>query len=290
MNFSLNTSRNVIKGLTLVAKHHTGLLSGFNRNMSNLSSSGKLSGKVAIVTASTDGIGLGIAESLASHGAKVMISSRKEANVSAAVDKLRADGHDVAGAVCHVGKQQDRDNLFKETVNRWGGLDILVSNAAVNPYFGSIVDCPEDVWDKIFEINVKIAFLLFRDSAPLMKARGGGSAVFISSIGGYQAIHGLGPYSVSKTALLGLTKALATEMASEKIRVNCVAPGVVRTKFAAALTENEDIAEKVIETVPLGRFGLPSEIGGTVSFLASDEASYITGETLVVAGGMHARL
>jgi len=279
----------VIKGLSSVVKNNTGTVDVM-RSMSKISSPGKLSGKVAIVTASTDGIGLGIAENLASHGASVMISSRKQANVDEAVAKLRAEGHNVAGTVCHVGKQEDRQNLLKETVSRYGGLDILVSNAAVNPYFGSIVDCPEDVWDKIFDINVKIAFLLFKDCVPLMKARGGGSAVFISSIGGYQAIPALGPYSVSKTALLGLTKSLATETAVDKIRVNCVAPGIVRTKFAAALTENEAIAEKVLETVPLGRFGLPAEIGGAVSFLVSDEASYVTGETLVVAGGMHAKL
>merc|ERR1712241_885313 len=143
MNFSLNTGR---KLWTLVAKNRT--TNCLTRSMAQSSSAGKLSGKVAIVTASTEGIGLGIAESLAKHGASVMISSRKEANVEAAVAKLRDDGHEVAGTVCHVGKPQDRQNLLKETVNRYGGLDILVSNAAVNPYFGSIIDCPEDVWDK----------------------------------------------------------------------------------------------------------------------------------------------
>jgi len=153
-----------------------------------------------------------------------------------------------------------------------------------------MLDCPEEAWDKIFDINVKVAFLLFKASVPLMAARGGGSAVFVSSIGGFQPLAALGPYSVSKTALVGLTKALATEAAAENIRVNCVAPGVVRTKFAAALTENEDIADRVLETIPLGRFGTPPEMGGVVSFLVSDEASYITGETVVVAGGMHARL
>jgi len=251
---------------------------------------GKLGGKVAIVTASTEGIGYGIAQSLATHGASVMVCSRKASNVEAAVSKLRADGHTVSGVVCHVGKREDRDNLIQETVAQYGGLDILVSNAAVNPYFGTMLECPEEAWDKIFEINVKVSFLLFKECVPHMQKRGGGSAIFISSIGGFQPISALGPYSVSKTALLGLTKALSVETAADNIRVNCVAPGVVRTKFAAALTENDDIAEKVLETVPLGRFGTPAEMGGAVSFLASDEASYVTGETLVVAGGMHARL
>jgi len=252
--------------------------------------SGRLSGKVAIVTASTEGIGYGIAQKLASEGANVMISSRKEANVEAAVSKLSSEGLNVQGTVCHVGKKEDREKLLKETVARFGGLDILVSNAAVNPYFGTMLECPEDVWEKIFDINVKVAFLLFKECVPLMQQRGGGSTIFISSIAGYHPIPALGPYSVSKTALIGLTKALAAETAADNIRVNCVAPGIVKTKFAAALTENDDIAEKTLETVPLGRFGTPAEMGGAVSFLASDDASYVTGETLVVAGGMHARL
>merc|ERR1712042_272594 len=251
---------------------------------------GKLSGKVAIVTASTDGIGFGIAENLARHGASVMISSRKAANVTSAVEKLQAEGLSVGGTVCHVGKQEDRANLFQQTVDMFGGLDILVSNAAVNPYFGPTLECPEDVWDKIFEINVKVSFLLFKESVPLLQQRGGGSAVFVSSIGGFQPILALGPYSVSKTPLFGLTKALASEAAADNIRVNCIAPGIIQTKFAAALTDNDDISEKVLETVPLGRFGQPAEMGGIVSFLASDEASYVTGETIVLAGGMNVRL
>jgi len=251
---------------------------------------GKLSGKVAIVTASTDGIGFGIAENLARHGAHVMLSSRKAANVTSAVSKLQTAGLSVSGTVCHVGKKEDRTNLFQETVDKYGGLDILVSNAAVNPYFGPTLDCPEEAWDKIFDINVKTAFLLFKESVPLFEERGGGSAVFVSSIGGFQPISFLGPYSVSKTALFGLTKALATEVAVDNIRVNCIAPGIIQTKFAAALTDNEDIAEKALESVPMGRFGKPEEMGGIVSFLVSDEASYVTGETIVLAGGMHARL
>lgn len=251
---------------------------------------GKLAGKVAVVTASTEGIGLAIAQSLGRHGASVMLSSRKAANVEAAVQQLRGEGLDVEGMVCHVGKGGDRAALLDSTVARWGGLDILVSNAAVNPYFGPILACPEETWDKIFEINVKTSFLLFQACVPLMQARGGGSAVFVSSIGGFHPIPMLGPYSVSKTALFGLTSALATEAAADGIRVNCIAPGVVQTKFAQALTDNQDIAEKALENIPLGRFGRPEEMGGLVSFLVSDEASYLTGETIVVAGGMPSRL
>ncbi|XP_023330003.1 dehydrogenase/reductase SDR family member 4 [Eurytemora carolleeae] len=231
----------------------TGTTLARNWSTTNARLSGKLEGKVAVVTASTDGIGFAIAKKLATDGAQVVISSRKEKNVLNAVEELKSAGLDVIGTVCHVGKEEDRRKLLSLAVEKFGGLDILVSNAAVNPFFGHILDCPEETWDKIFEINVKTAFLLFRDCVPLMKARGGGSAVFISSIGGYQPIPFLGPYSVSKTALLGLTKALATETAPDNIRVNCVAPGIIKTKFASALTDTESIAEKVLETVPLNR-------------------------------------
>jgi len=249
-----------------------------------------LSGKVAVVTASTEGIGLAIAQRLAEDGAKVMISSRKAANVEKAVADLTSAGLDVSGRVCHVGKKEDRDALLTATVETYGGLDILVSNAAVNPFFGRILDCDDQVWDKIFEINVKTAFLLFKECVPLMTARGGGSAIFVSSIGGFQPIPMLGPYSVSKTALLGLTKALAAECAADNIRVNCLAPGIVKTKFASALTENDDVSEKILESVPLRRFGTPQEMGGICSFLASEDSSYITGENFLVAGGINARL
>jgi len=250
----------------------------------------RLENKVAVVTASTDGIGFAIAERLAKDGAKVMISSRKADNVEKAVAELTAAGLDVSGVVCHVGKPGDREKLLGETVDRFGGLDILVSNAAANPFFGRMLDCEEDQWDKIFEINVKTAFLLFKESVPLMRKRGGGAAIFVSSIGGFQPIPMLGPYSVSKTALLGLTKALAAECAEDNIRVNCIAPGIVRTKFAAALTESDEMSERVMENLPLKRFGVPSEMGGVCSFLASDDASYVTGENIVLAGGINARL
>eukprot|EP00088_Acartia_fossae_P059717 TRINITY_DN7117_c0_g1_i1.p1 TRINITY_DN7117_c0_g1~~TRINITY_DN7117_c0_g1_i1.p1 ORF type:complete len:291 (-),score=62.37 TRINITY_DN7117_c0_g1_i1:324-1157(-) len=250
----------------------------------------KLAGKVAVVTASTEGIGFAIAKRLAQDGAKVVISSRKEANVQSAESELRSSGLDVTGTVCHVGKEDDRRKMLDLAVQKYGGLDILVSNAAVNPFFGRALDCPEDMWDKIFDINVKTAFLLFRDCVPMMEERGGGSAVFISSIGGFQPIPFLGPYSVSKTALLGLTKCLAAETANDNIRVNCVAPGLVKTKFASALTDNESIADRALENIPMNRFGVPDDIGGIVSFLVSEDAAYVTGENIVVAGGTQSRL
>lgn len=250
----------------------------------------KLSGKVAVVTASTEGIGRAIAEHLAANGARVVVSSRKQKNVDKAVESMKNNGLDVTGVVCHVGNKEDRANLIKHAVEKAGGIDIFVSNAAVNPAMCQVLDTPEDAWEKIFDINVKCAFLMSKDVLPHMEKRGGGSIVYISSIGGFQPMPILGAYSVSKTALLGLTKAAAAQCAPLNVRVNCVAPGVVKTKFSSAMWNTEEILEKVKEATPLGRIAEPEDIAGIVTFLCSDEASYITGENIVVAGGMQSRL
>lgn len=255
------------------------------RHMS--STPGRLKDRTALVTASTDGIGFAIAKRLAEDGATVFISSRKQENVSQALEKLK--GLPVFGTTCHVAKKEDRDKLFALVAKERGSLDFLVSNAAVNPCFGPMIDTPEDAWDKIFEVNVKSAFLLTREALPLMKKSKCASIVFISSIGGYQTLAALGAYSVSKTALLALTKGLAEELAPS-VRVNCVCPGIIETKFSSALTTNEGIAEEALKRVPLRRFGQTDEISGVVSFLCSPDASYITGESIVAAGGYYSRL
>lgn len=250
----------------------------------------RLSGKVAIVTASTQGIGLAISKKLQAEGAKVVISSRKASNVEAAMSSFAEDSRDrIHGVVCHVAKREDREKLIEETISKFGGIDILVSNAGTNPVFGPMLECSEDAWDKIFDTNVKASFLLAKSVFPHMKNRGAGSIVFISSIVGFHPIPMIMPYSVSKTALLGLTKALSWELAPENVRVNCIAPGIVDTKFAGALTSNDYIAEKALENTHIKRFGQPEDIGGIVSFLCSEEASYITGENIVVGGGMPSR-
>lgn len=197
----------------------------------------RLQGKICVVTASSDGIGLAIAKRLGNEGGKIVISSRKSSNVEEAVNLLKKQGIiDVIGIACHVAKASDRKKLFEETVTKWGGIDILVSNAAVNPAVGSVLDATEDVWDKIFDVNVKSSYLLAKEVKPYIAKRGGGSIVFISSIGGYQPFDLLGAYSVSKTALFGLTKAAALDCVKDKIRVNCVAPGVIETKFSSAVS------------------------------------------------------
>uniref|UniRef100_A0A3B4B3S6 Uncharacterized protein n=1 Tax=Periophthalmus magnuspinnatus TaxID=409849 RepID=A0A3B4B3S6_9GOBI len=255
------------------------------RNMSTSS----LAGKVAIVTASTDGIGLAAAQALGKKGAHVVVSSRRQANVDRAVALLQRQNIQVTGTTCNVGKAEDRERLI-ETLQKYGGIDILVSNAAVNPFFGNTLDSTEEVWDKILSINVKASFLLTKLVVPHMEKIGGGSIVFVSSIAGYQPMPALGPYSVSKTALLGLTRVLAPELASSNIRVNCVAPGIIKTRFSSALWQNEDIMDDFKKQLSIKRAGDPEEIGGVIAFLCSKEASYITGETITVTGGMSGRL
>ncbi|KAL8570482.1 hypothetical protein ACOMHN_034517 [Nucella lapillus] len=250
----------------------------------------KLAGKVAIVTASTEGIGLGIAKRLCEDGAKVMVSSRKKEKVDAAVQQLRSENLQASGIVCHVSDAAHRTKLIEETMKQFGGVDILVSNAGVSPYFGPLLSTPEDAWDKIFDTNVKSGFMLCKEIAPHLEKRGGGSIVFVSSIAAYSPVALIGAYSISKTAVLGMVKALAPELAGGNIRINGVAPGIIKTGFSAALWGNEQIADASLQQIPLRRFGTPEDVAGVVSFLASEDSSYLTGETILAAGGMIGRL
>ncbi|XP_045192648.2 dehydrogenase/reductase SDR family member 4-like [Mercenaria mercenaria] len=257
---------------------------------STLASNRKLDGKVAIVTASTEGIGLAIARRLGQDGAKVMVSSRKQVNVDKTVSQLKSENLDVSAVVCHVAKPEDRSKLIEQTLSQFGGIDILVSNAAANPTFGPILDTEESAWDKIFETNVKASFFLCKEIVPHMEKRGGGSVVFVSSFAGYTPMEFLGPYSVSKTALIGLTKALVPQLSTMNIRVNCVAPGVIQTKFSEQLWKNPAVKDMMLQLIPMKRIGETPEVAGLVSFLSSDDASYITGETTLVTGGIPGRL
>ncbi|KAK9503026.1 hypothetical protein O3M35_011680 [Rhynocoris fuscipes] len=221
----------------------------------------KLQGKVAVVTASTDGIGFAIAQRLAEEGAKVVISNK-----------------------------DDRKRLFELANDKFGGIDILVSNAGINPDVAQVLDCSEEVWEKIFDINVKCSFLLSKEVLPYLYKRGSGCIVYNASISAFQPFSLLGAYSVSKTALLGLTKAAAEQLAPSNIRVNCVAPGIIETKFSTLLTSNDIAKQTINETVAMKRPGRPEEIASVVAFLCSDDASYITGETIIASGGMKSRL
>lgn len=250
----------------------------------------RLEGKVAIVTASTLGIGFAIAERLGHEGAHVVVSSRKQKQVDSAVENLKKQGLSVLGLACHVGIKEDRTRLIVETVKKFGGIDILVSNAAVNPLFGPTFEATEESWDKIFDINIKSAFLLSKEVVPYLEKRGGGNIVFVSSIGGYNPFPLIALYSVSKTALLGLVKALVPQCASMNIRVNAIAPGIIKTRFSESLWKDPNVEKTASAQIPMQRYGLPEECSGAVAFLVSDDASYITGETIVMAGGTQSRL
>lgn len=258
--------------------------------MRKMSTNPKLTGKVAIVTASTEGIGFAIAKRLAEDGASVVVSSRKKDKVDKAVESIKSISNNVSGIPCHVGKAEDRQQLLDFAVAKYGGVDILISNAAVNPAMCQVLDTPEEAWDKIFDINVKSAFLLTQKVVPLMEARGGGSIIYVSSIAAFKPLEVIGAYSVSKTTLLGLTKAVALQCVSSNIRVNCLCPGIIETKFSDGLTANESSRELLNQFIPMRRIGKPHECAGIVSFLCSDDASYITGETFPVAGGYFSRL
>jgi len=265
----------------------TNLMKQASRMMSTVSR--RLEGKVAIVTASTAGIGFAIAEGLAENGAKVIISSRRKENVDDAVKKLKERNLEVSGCVCHVGSDSDRASLLEKTLQEYGQLDILINNAGINPAFGPLLQTTPDQWDKIFSINVKAGFMLTQEAMPhLNKTKG--SVLFNSSFTGYTPFPAIGAYSISKTAILGMVKALATECGPFGVRVNGIAPGVIETHLSEALTTTESISKTVLNNVPLKRFGQPSDVSGVAVFLSSEEASYITGETILVTGGMPSRL
>lgn len=247
----------------------------------------RLKEKVAIVTASTQGIGYGIALRLGLEGAAVVISSRKQKNVDEALEKLKELGINAVGVACHVGNAEQRKKLIKAAVDKFGRLDILVSNAAVSPSIDPIIHMSEAAIDKLWEINVKAGILLVQEAVPHLSK--GGSVIFISSIAGYNPQKGLAMYGVTKTAIFGLTKALAAELAPD-VRVNSVAPGFVHTHLSDFIFQNEETKAEVIANTLMDRFGSPSDMAAAVAFLVSDDASYITGEVLPVSGGIPSRL
>ncbi|XP_069490031.1 dehydrogenase/reductase SDR family member 4-like [Ambystoma mexicanum] len=246
--------------------------------------------KVAIITGSTDGIGLEVARRLAQEGAHVVVSSRNKVNVDRAVEELASEKLSVSGVVCHIGKDEDRQRLVTTALEKYGGIDYMISNAAVNPFVGNIMDSTPEVWDKIFQVNVTSTFMMAKLSVPHMQKRGGGSIIFISSIGAFNPVPTIGPYSVSKTAITCLTKVLAPTLAPMNIRVNCLAPGMTRTKFGSVLWQDEQFRENWCKANNVSRLGEAKDYGGIVSFLCSPDASYIIGENIVAAGGAISRL
>lgn len=250
---------------------------------------GKLEGKVAVVTASTKGIGFEIAKKLAEDGAHVVISSRKQSNVEKAIENLKFQSLKVSGLACNVSNKDDRQKIINLLNQDHKKLDILVSNAAAHPFSGPTMQTPESCYDDIFDINVKSAFMLIKEMTPLMVGSLNPSITIVSSVGGFVPFNNLGIHCVSKTAIIGLTKVLSGELASKNIRVNSICPGVIKTEMSDKLIPAAE-AKIHKKATPLGRFGEPYECSGLVSFLASEEASYITGENIVIGGGVQSRL
>ncbi len=245
----------------------------------------RLDGKVAIVTGGTRGIGLSIATTLARAGAKVAIASRKQEHVDAVVQALRAEGHEVVGIVANMGKAADAHAVAARTVEHFDGIDIIVNNAATNPVFGPLQQVSDEAYEKIFSVNVKGPLELCRTAHTIMAQRGGGSIVNIASIGGVSPEAGLGLYSVSKAALVSLTKVMAQEWGADGIRANVICPGLIKTKFSQALWQDEHITTQVLGHQPIRRIGVPDDVAGLALFLASDASSYCTGSVYMVDGG-----
>ena len=244
-----------------------------------------LTDKVAIITGGTRGIGLAIAQTFATAGAKVVVASRKQENVEAAVAKIRAADGAALGVAAHTGDLQAVEALTARAVEVFGGVDILVNNAATNPHFGPLLTAEESHWDKILDVNVKGYFRMIKACVPIMQKRGGGKIINLASIAGRIPLPGMGIYSVSKAAVLMLTEALAVELAPLNIQVNAIAPGLVKTKFSAALWQNPQMYEAITKTIPQRRMAEPEEIAGIALYLASPASDFATGTTVVVDGG-----
>ena len=245
-----------------------------------------LSGQVAVITGSSRGIGRAAAEVIASLGAKVVVSSRKGDACKAVVAAIRDAGGEAMAIPCNISRKEEVAALIEGTMRQWGRIDTLVCNAAVNPYFGPLAQIPDEAFEKIMNSNVKSNLWLCNLALPLMVERGGGNAIIIASVGGLRGSTMLGAYGISKAADFQLARSLALEWGPKNIRVNCIAPGLVKTDFARALWEDQARLKSLLETTPLRRIGEPDDIGGIVAFLASRAAAFITGTIIVADGGV----
>jgi len=249
-------------------------------------SSISLAGKVIVVTGASRGIGLAIAGACVDAGAKVVLASRKQGDLDGAAATLAGKG-EVAAFACHTGKAEDVDALFAKAVETFGRVDGLVNNAATNPHFGPLVDTPDPAIDKTIEVNVKGYFYCARALVRHARTRDGGAAIVnIASIMGMRAAPMQGIYGMTKAAVISLTQTLAFELGGSNIRVNAIAPGLVETRFAAAIVQNTTPRDHVVKRTPMGRHAQPVEIAGAAVYLLSDAASFTTGTVLAVDGGV----
>jgi NAD(P)-dependent dehydrogenase (short-subunit alcohol dehydrogenase family) len=245
-----------------------------------------LTGQVAIVTGSSRGIGQSIAKQMARLGAKVVVSSRKAEACEETAAAIRAAGGEALVIPCNIGRRNEVEALIKGTLDKWGRIDSLVCNAAINPYYGSLSDITDDAFDKIMSTNVRSNLWPANLVTPGMAERGGGTIIIVSSIAGLQGNGIIGAYGISKAADFALARNLAVEWSPKNIRVNCIAPGLVKTDFAKALWEDDKMLKARLATTPLRRIGDPDDIGGIAAFLASRAGNFITGQVIVADGGV----
>lgn len=245
-----------------------------------------LTGKVIIITGASRGIGEAIAQRMAEAGAKLVIASRKQESLETVAAQLRATGAEVLPIAAHNGDKAALTALVEQTVAHYGGVDVVVNNAATNPHFGPVLEAQDSMWQKTLEVNVLGAFWLAQAVVPHMRQRGGGKLINVTSVNGIRPGTMQGVYSASKAALINLTQTLAMELGADNIQVNAIAPGLIKTKFAEALWSNETIAEGVTARTPVKRIGEPDDIAGIAVFLASAASNYATGQTFVIDGGI----
>jgi NAD(P)-dependent dehydrogenase (short-subunit alcohol dehydrogenase family) len=244
-----------------------------------------LSGKVAIVTGSTRGIGLGIAKQFAKRGARVVVSSRKTDACEAAKAEIVAEGGDAIAVPCNIGQKDQLQQLVDATLAAYGTIDVLVCNAAVNPFFGPLLDIPDEALDKTMNTNVRSNVWLCNMALPTIAKNGGGAVIILSSIASIKGTRMLGAYALSKAADSQLARNLAVEWGHKNVRVNAIAPGVIKTYFAKALYEKPEVERQVLRQYPIGRLGEVDDVSGIAVLLASRAGAFITGQTIVVDGG-----
>lgn len=244
-----------------------------------------LTGKTAVVTGASRGIGRAIAERLAEHGARVVVSSRKLPACEEVVGAIRERGGEAVAIACNISAKEDLAALVDRAHAAFGGIDVLVCNAAVNPHYGPSQSIPDSAFDKVMSSNIRSNHWLCQLVIPEMAERKDGAVVIVSSIGGLKGTTTLGAYAISKAADMQMVRNLAVEWGPRNVRVNSIAPGLVRTDFARALWENPAVYERAVSTYPLRRIGEPDEIAGAAVFLASRAGSFVTGQTIVVDGG-----
>ena len=244
-----------------------------------------LNGKVALVTGASRGIGKDVARLLAKQGAHVIVSSRKQDVCEQVAQSIVKDGGKASPFTCHIGDLEQIETIYKFVDESYGGLDILVNNAAANPYYGHITDTEIGAFNKTIDVNIRGYFYMSVHACRLMKENGGGSIVNVASVNGIRPGDKQGIYSITKGAIINMTKAFALECGPDNIRVNALLPGLTDTKFAGALTENREVLNTWLKQIPLGRYAQPSEMAGTVLYLVSAASSFTTGSCVTVDGG-----